>query len=210
MCSAESKSPSLPTQDANGGRKEATLAFDSSSTKTAAASDSFPTLGVSLDVVLEFASKAGGRTTKEVCDDLIKPVTKTKGVSYVDMFSESSDKVGRANVFVSHAWQYKFADVASSLLCFARKNPGEHFYFWFDVYTVNQHNTESVPAEWWYGAFRDGIQSIGRTVLVLSPWRDPIPLTRSWCLCRRDSEHDHDRIQVGDSVERGRGKGVCL
>jgi len=26
------------------------------------------------------------------------------------------------------------------------------------------------------------IVDIGRTVLVLSPWNDPIPLTRAWCL----------------------------
>ena len=38
------------------------------------------------------------------------------------------------------------------------------------------------PFEWWQTTFRDSIAAIGRVVLVLAPWSDPIPLTRVWCL----------------------------
>ena len=47
---------------------------------------------------------------------------------------------------------------------------------------VNQHATGALPQEWWSTAFADGIKFIGHTCLVLSPWRDPLPLTRAWCL----------------------------
>ena len=47
---------------------------------------------------------------------------------------------------------------------------------------VNQHATAALPQEWWSTAFADGIKFIGHTCLVLSPWRDPLPLTRAWCL----------------------------
>ena len=62
----------------------------------------------------------------------------------------------------------------------AKEHPGA--YFWFDLYINNQHGTESVPQEWWSTTFKQSIKSIGSVLLVMSPWNNPTPLTRAWCL----------------------------
>ena len=49
-----------------------------------------------------------------------------------------------------------------------------------DIFVVNQHR--KLPSEWWTGAFTAAITAIGHTLLVLQPWSEPVPLTRSWCL----------------------------
>ena len=49
-----------------------------------------------------------------------------------------------------------------------------------DLFVVNQHRT--LASEWWSGAFSEAIASIGNTLLVLQPWSQPQPLSRSWCL----------------------------
>ena len=36
--------------------------------------------------------------------------------------------------------------------------------------------------EWWSTTFRGAIESIGLTLLVLAPWRAPVPLRRAWCI----------------------------
>ena len=53
---------------------------------------------------------------------------------------------------------------------------------WFDICTVNQHKSETRDFDWWQTTFQDAVREIGCTVLVLSPWEKPIPLTRSWCI----------------------------
>ena len=50
-----------------------------------------------------------------------------------------------------------------------------------DIFVEDQNNSDSKPDGYFFNAFRDAVGSIGRTVLVLSPWRTPVPLTRSWC-----------------------------
>ena len=55
-------------------------------------------------------------------------------------------------------------------------------FVWLDVLCVNQHATQHLTPEWWSSIFRDAIRAIGWTVTVLSPWDDPLPLTRAWCL----------------------------
>ena len=39
-----------------------------------------------------------------------------------------------------------------------------------------------LPYEWWTTTFKESIAEIGTTLLVLSPWNDPVPLTRASCL----------------------------
>ena len=46
----------------------------------------------------------------------------------------------------------------------------------------DQHNTPQLPQLWWRQNFQRVIAVIGHTCLILSPWSNPAPLTRSWCL----------------------------
>ena len=36
--------------------------------------------------------------------------------------------------------------------------------------------------KWWSHSFKSAIRDFGRTVMVLAPWHDPVPLRRGWCL----------------------------
>ena len=54
-------------------------------------------------------------------------------------------------------------------------------FFWFDTVTVNEHiGVEHLRS--WASTFKLAVGAIGHTLLVLSPWDDPIVVTRSWCL----------------------------
>ena len=45
---------------------------------------------------------------------------------------------------------------------------------------VTQHAQSTKGSEWWSTTFRDAIRDMGHTVMVLAPWRKPVPLTRAW------------------------------
>jgi hypothetical protein len=138
-------------------------------------------------------------TTQDVCDVILK-ATAAQKCSWVQWLASSSERslrdvglslkdVGVATVFVSHAWRYQFRSVMLHAVESQHGKPasqeepqdGEDYY-WIDVATVNQHLAGAYPQDWWSNTFRTGIGVIGKTVLVLSPWNDPIPLKRSWCL----------------------------
>jgi hypothetical protein len=50
------------------------------------------------------------------------------------------------------------------------------------LFSNNQHLAGSLPFEWWTNTFKSAIADFGHTVMVLSPWNNPIPFTRAWCL----------------------------
>jgi tetratricopeptide (TPR) repeat protein len=55
-------------------------------------------------------------------------------------------------------------------------------FVWFDLCCNSQHDTSERPMEWWKTTFLEAIRDIGRTVMIMEPWEDPIPLTRAWCI----------------------------
>jgi hypothetical protein len=127
-------------------------------------------------------------TTEKLCEAVIKPATLTQRCAFLATLrgrTDSSGKpsIGRATVFVSHAWRYRVSDVIDTMLDFASADPDTDHYFWFDVFVNNQH-AEGLnhPFEWWCSTFKDDIAAIGTVLLVMTPWDAPIPLTRAWCL----------------------------
>ena len=55
-------------------------------------------------------------TTTDVCNMFLKELTAAKAQSYVEYLTEkNSPDVGRATVFISHAWKYNFLDVVDAL-----------------------------------------------------------------------------------------------
>jgi tetratricopeptide (TPR) repeat protein len=50
------------------------------------------------------------------------------------------------------------------------------------VFSNNQHQEMAMDFDWCCGTFKAAIAAMGRTVMVLAPWHDPVPLTRGWCL----------------------------
>ena len=89
-----------------------------------------------------------------------------------------------ATAFLSHAWLYKFLNVVAALEAFEAAQPegSPPIFWWFDCFCIDEHATQTLPREWWSTTFQSAIKSIGRTVMMLSPWEQPVTLTRAWCL----------------------------
>merc|ERR1711991_317115 len=120
-------------------------------------------------------------TTTDVCNMFLKELTAAKAQSYVEYLTErNSPDVGMATAFIFHAWKYNFLDVVDALQYHFSSEPD--VYIWFDLFSNNQHKTSSLPFKWWSETFLNAIGKLGRVVMVLSPWNNPIPFTRAWCL----------------------------
>jgi hypothetical protein len=149
----------------------------------------FNELGVTFKLVEEFIEQIGGRealagmTTTDVSDLFMKKLTITSGVSYSEMKQgEKCKEVRKANVFVSHAWRYRFLDVIDALKAHFGSENLSKIVIWFDLFSNNQNKTDEIEFEWWCGTFQHSIRSIGHTVAVFLPWENPVPLSRAWCL----------------------------
>eukprot|EP01047_Picozoa_sp_COSAG01_P038832 COSAG01_NODE_3171_length_6469_cov_9.978022_4_plen_817_part_00 len=92
--------------------------------------------------------------------------------------------VGAPTVFLSHAWTCRFRNIVAALRSYVEALPAGSPapFFWFDCLSIDEHATQTMPQEWWSTTFHDAIRGIGRTLMALSPWNDPVPLTRAWCL----------------------------
>jgi tetratricopeptide (TPR) repeat protein len=107
--------------------------------------------------------------------------------SYCEMLladTVTADMVGKPTIFFSHAWLYRFQNVVAALRSFVDSLPHDSptQFFWFDCFSIDEHATQTMPQEWWGTTFREAISLIGHTVMMLSPWNTPVPLTRAWCL----------------------------
>ena len=150
--------------------------------------DDFPSLGITLAGIKDFVQRYGGpealhgRTTTSVCNDIMKHITAASGSSYC-IQNKRSDFIGPADVFVSHAWGYKFTNVVDALQRWEasraedRDEQRQPTYFWFDIFSNSQHKSSGRKYEWWIDCFREAIGRFGRTLLVLE-WDNPIPLSR--------------------------------
>ena len=98
--------------------------------------------------------------------------------------------VGKPTIFFSHAWRFPFRNVVAALRSFvdfqlndtADGESQDEVFFWFDCFSIDEHATQALPQEWWATTFKEAIGLIGHTVMLLSPWDGPVPLSRAWCL----------------------------
>eukprot|EP01031_Cornospumella_fuschlensis_P036949 gene36949-44825_t len=149
--------------------------------------EGFPKHGVQLSFIEQFLAECGqdaleGLTTTDVCNKFVKPMTAPFHSSFCELMAAINHPAygERATVFVSHAWKYCFLDVVSALRKQFENEPD--VVIWFDLFSNNQHKAVNYDFTWWSTTFRSAISEFNRTVMVLSPWNDPIPLTRAWCL----------------------------
>ena len=133
-------------------------------------------------------------TTYDFCTQYVKPITAHFQCSLINLLkvvlptaglvSATTAVCDQATIFVSHAWKYPNHRLLSSLVALEPIVEKEDF-FWIDTVTVTQHERTDKPErgfDWWCQTFLEAIKVIGRTVLVLQPYSDPVPLSRSWCL----------------------------
>ena len=92
--------------------------------------------------------------------------------------------VGRPTHFLSHAWLYTFRNVVAALREFEAAQPAGSapIFWWFDTFSIDEHDGVCKPQRWWSETFKAAIEIMGHTVMLLSPWDAPRPLTRAWCL----------------------------
>lgn len=147
----------------------------------------FSKLGVKLSFAQEFIESCGGAEalkglkTTDVCEQFVLPLTKEHQISFCDyLCAAKHPAVGVAEVFISHAWKYYFLEVIDALQHHFHAKPD--VIIWFDLFSNNQHKTSSMEFDWWCNTFKSSIANIGHVVMVLSPWNNPVPLTRAWCL----------------------------
>jgi len=173
----------------------------------------FPKAGISVSFLSEFLQDCGGRnalknlTTEEVCERFIKPKTKATQSSYCDFLRDKGHKDYKetANIFISHAHVYNFLDIVDALL-FHFQGEVDDINIWFDIFSINQHQTACWTFDWLSKTFKDFIKQCDRTTMVLSPWNDPVPFSRAWCiyevLCTSEARKTFD-IALG---EKGRNQ----
>jgi tetratricopeptide (TPR) repeat protein len=149
-------------------------------------------VGVRLALVVEELNKnqlPDDATTTMFCERVIMPVTKQYECSMAEYLRVvRPEAIGKPVGFISHAWKYNIKALVAALVSYF----GEDAYVWLDFVCNNQHKGPKYQFEWWSGTFKKAISSIGKTVMVLAPWNDPIPLTRGWCIwelyCTIDNE----------------------
>ena len=122
---------------------------------------SISTLGVSAAFLRDFLARTDpSHTTQNVCDAIIKPETAARKCAFVDLLAgrcgaDGRPFVGKATVFVSHAWAYPFRVPCDVMLEEAEEREGkEDAYFWFDLFVNNQHDTVEKPHDWWSTTFK--------------------------------------------------------
>ena len=156
----------------------------------------FPIDGFPFPFLREFIDANGGEaafeglTTSQVKRSIVVPKTQATLLSLcAQMRQEGDARIQPATWFVSHPWQMKFLDLVKALEAFFAHKGGV-VIIWLDLFSTSQHSTFSKPPEWWQQTFISAIGRMGQMVMVMTPWDNPICLTRAWCLielyaCRR-------------------------
>lgn len=155
-----------------------------------------PLVGLTLAAFRKIIELADGRaalaakTTAAVKAEFVLPRTRDAGCSVADWLlreaAVDAGAIGRANVFVSHAYDYAFLRVVDALRAWEARQraagaPGPFFYY-FDLLVVNQHGQGAVvPFEILRDEFGGGVRGVGRTLLFLD-WQEPVALQRAWCI----------------------------
>ncbi len=144
--------------------------------------------GVPLPFCRELIDSNGGEaafeglTTDDVKNHFIVPQTHASKLSLCAQMKHAGDtRIQPATWYVSHAWRYKFLDVVKALEAFFADKGGV-IVIWLDLFSISQHSTFSKPPEWWQQTFISAIGRMGQMVMVMTPWDNPICLTRAWCL----------------------------
>ena len=121
-----------------------------------------------------------GLTTTEVNEKFLKPLTEPHKISFCDLLKrQKHTAVGPASVFICHAHSSMFLDLIDALLYHFRDSSG--VIVWIDIISSNQHII-TATAETTCSSLRSVIRHISHTVIVFSPSRSPVSVTRRWCL----------------------------
>lgn len=118
---------------------------------------------------------------------IICPKDRKAGASYVDCLS-GEDCVGPASFMLSYGWEYTIGDIVETLVSYCESenlNP-KRTYFWICCLCINQHrvyeNKMNGIVVDFLPSFNYCVKSIGHVLAMMSPWDEPVYLTRVWCI----------------------------
>jgi hypothetical protein len=155
-------------------------------------------------------------TTFQMMERFVKPRTASSQLSLCEqLMSDGGDGaayVATAKIFLSHAWKYLFLDVVDATERRFSGSADPDPVVWFDVFSVSQHKSSERDFAWWNSTFLNAVGSMGEVVMVLQPWRTPVPLTRVWCIFEAyAAEATSSRFSVAmtDSEARDLVETIC-
>jgi len=117
-----------------------------------------------------------------IVDGLVKPVTETRKCSYAThLYQDPNTRnlVGKCNTFLSHPWSADFQITVAAIVEYEKtlpKGSPPKFYF-VDYFAVNQHSPGSDLKQ-----LEDLVGLSDTLVLMARPWKNPVALTRLWCI----------------------------
>jgi len=123
----------------------------------------------------------------------ICPTDKRMGASYVDCLS-GVDNVGPATVMLSYGWRYEIKDIIDTLIdyCEGLELDTKRTYIWICCLCNNQHRVvenrlngtkdSSDTFDEFEKIFHSRVVEIGNVVAMMTPWDEPVYLTRVWCV----------------------------
>ena len=111
------------------------------------------------------------------------------GAAYVDVAQD--EHAGRATAMLSYTWGYEVHTISKTLMTHCRRlreNP-EEFRVWICAFCVNQWRVKEaiakgskVPFEVFQAEFGDKVKKIGKILALITPWDNPLYLTRVWTI----------------------------
>jgi GTPase SAR1 family protein/tetratricopeptide (TPR) repeat protein len=130
--------------------------------------------------------KLAGMTTFDVKERFVLPhknlkATQLSWCEYLLSEGNEGNYVATAQIFLSHAWSYKFLDVIDAVERHFKEGKQDP-YIWFDVFSVSQHKSESRDINWWQSTFQEAVGCMRQVLMVMQPWDNPTTLTRVWCI----------------------------
>ena len=168
-------------------------------------------LGVHISAIRKFLSshpevKNRRLTTVQVNRAVIKSETRDTNQPFINKYIDLTNSDGKplvapATLFVSHAWKCAFCDIVDALEQHEAKYPDT--YFWLDLFAIYQNRTVHKDLVWFSTTFREDMRRIRRVLLVLSPWDDPLPLHRSWCMFEVTTALSEKKIELLISFPTG-------
>jgi len=112
------------------------------------------------------------------------------GAAYVDCLNEE-DHAGQSTMMLSYGWGNAVGDIIDTLSAYCESNrlDPKRTYIWICCLCNNQHrvaeekrNGKPVPFEDFRSIFHDRVSEIGHIIALMSTWRNPVYITRVWCI----------------------------
>jgi len=105
------------------------------------------------------------------------------------LYEESTGKAGRATHFLSWVWSYKVKLFQATLQAWLESDPTrdpDEIFLWICFFCNNQYRLEETNADDLETVFKGRLSELrdsgGSMIAMLDTWRQPVYLTRIWCV----------------------------